>query len=295
MPASRGQLEAPPRGPRACAPQSCPRAGTAPRPEALRAPPSPLPALGSPPCWVPPPGSRALAPASVLPPPLPPPDPRVRAAARSSQKPPERSEPGRAPTAPALSQVCPASAEGARRPGREGFSPGVSRQAPRGWGRRATRNAQPCRTQALGTAPREGLRVGPVRGSAETAPRGPPEDAAGGMDPPPPGQVQHPRRERRHPGRPELDPRCPGSDWATHRREDTHCAVSSLLILAAGPVQGPALLSSPFAWHYKSSQILPGHQSMCQSPLLTSVPELPTCWAPVFMLLALVLPTDTRI
>ena len=41
-------------------------------------------------------------------------------------------EPGRAPTAPALSHV----SSPASRPGREGFSPGVSRQAPRGWGRR---------------------------------------------------------------------------------------------------------------------------------------------------------------
>ena len=113
-------------GPRACAPRPRPRAGfwggalrprTAPRPEALPAPPSPLLALCSPAESRPAGSRRALAPASVLPPPLPPPDPRVRAAARSSQKPPERGEPGRAPTAPALSQVCPASAEGARRPG----------------------------------------------------------------------------------------------------------------------------------------------------------------------------------
>ena len=159
------------------------------------------------------------------------------------------------------------------------------------------RNAQPCHTQALGASPGRALRS-PIQRSAETTPPGPPDSAARGMDPAP-GQVKHPRRGAPAPGGQSLiqshSAQVPIGQ-RTAMKTYSNCSVSSLLILTAGSVQGPALLSPrPFHGIISHLQILPGHQSTCQSLLLTSVPELPTCWAHcIQQVLALVLSTDIK-
>lgn len=172
--------------------------GTAPQPEALLA--SPLLALCSPArvptCWVPPSWLTCRWLQHQFfhrPPPLPPPNPRVRAFVRCSQKPPERSGAGTCPDS-AGPESCLKSRQ--RRRSEEAREGGLLTRCQQAGtarvGAAARRNAQPCHTQALGSTPREELRVGPVQRSAETTPHGPPEDAAWGM--PPPGQVEPPRR-----------------------------------------------------------------------------------------------------
>ena len=147
-----------------------------------------------------------------------------------------------------------------------------------------------------GSKPWEELRValskGPLRQRLPVHLTG----AVRGMDP---GQVKHPRRGAPAPGGQSLiqshSAQVPIGQ-RTAMKTHSNCSVSSLLILAAGPVQGPALLSPrPFHGIISHPQILPGHRSTCQSLLLTSVPELPTCWAHCAQqVLALVLPTDIK-
>ena len=162
-------------------------------------------------------------------------------------------EPGRAPTAPALSHVL----SPASRPWREGFSPGVSRQAPRGWGRRGraqwrgeTLSPATLRLweQALGRA-RVALSKGPLRQRLPVHLRSSPGDGPRAGEAPTEGSAGTRWSEL------DPEPQRPGSDWATHRHEDTQQLLSQQLTHPrcwSRPGACPPL-SSPFPWHYKSS------------------------------------------
>lgn len=145
-----------------------------------------------------------------------------------------------------------------------------------------------------GSKPREELPMCPSRGPLRQ-PLPAHLTVQPGDGPPAPGQVKHPRR-----GAPALiqnhSARVPIGQRTRHKT-DSNCPVSSLLILTAGPVQGPAL-SSPHPFHGIISHL----PRFCwvislrvYSPLLTSVPEPPTCWAHgIQQVLALVLSTDIK-
>lgn len=188
------------------------------------------------------------------PPPLPPPNPRVRAAVRCSQKPPERSG---ARTCP--DSAGPESCLKSRQQALEGGvltrcqQAGTARVGAAGTGSMEGRNTQPCHTQALGASPGKSSRS-PIQRSAETTPPGPPDGSSPG-DGPRAGEAPTEGSAGTRWSELDPEPQRPGSDWATHRHEDTQQLLSQQLTHPrcwSRPGACPPL-SSPFPWHYKSS------------------------------------------